>query len=156
MLYVGQLEGGIAPGAVADHAVLSGDIRTVPTMTRATVRADLEAVARAVVPADVKWRLDLTAVQRPYLGPESGSLLDSLAAAHEAVIGTPVARSRSMPVQAFVTDTADMQALGVESVIYGPADWHFVPDESVELDELVAAARVYALAGLTFMGDVDR
>jgi acetylornithine deacetylase/succinyl-diaminopimelate desuccinylase-like protein len=152
LVHVGELKSGFAPGCVADLAVLSGDIRTVPTMTRASVRADLEGLARAVVPADVPWRLDLTAVQRAYIGPEEGALIDGLAAAHEAVLGAPVRVSQSMPVQAFITDTADMQALGVESVIYGPADWHYVPDESVAIEELVAAARVYAVAGLTFTG----
>ncbi len=60
--------------------------------------------------------------------------------------------SRAMPVQAFITDTADMQALGVESLIYGPADWHYAPDENAAIEELAAAARVYALLGLTFGG----
>ena len=45
-----------------------------------------------------------------------------------------------------------MQALGVESLIYGPADWHFVPDENVAISELADAARIYALLALQFTG----
>ena len=66
LLHVGRVNGGLAGGAVADDVVIAGDIRTVPTMTRETVRADLERLARATIPADVQWSLDLTAVQRPY------------------------------------------------------------------------------------------
>jgi acetylornithine deacetylase len=153
MLHVGVLESGFAAGCVADSAVIAGDIRTVPSMTRDTVRADLEGLLAAVVPADVPWRLDLTAVQRAYMGPQEGALLDAMAAAHEAATGEPLRLSDALPVQAFVTDTADMQALGVESLVYGPCDWHYAPDESVEVAELAAAARAYALLGLTFRGE---
>jgi acetylornithine deacetylase/succinyl-diaminopimelate desuccinylase-like protein len=142
LLHVGQIESGIAAGAVADAAMVAGDIRTVPSMNRDVVRADLERVADEVIPADV----------RPYIGPESGALLDALGDAHAALLSERPEVTTRMPVQAFVTDTADMQALGVESLIYGPADWHFVPDESVAIEELAAAARVYALLGLTFGG----
>lgn len=150
MVHVGRLVSGLAGAVIADDAVIEGDIRTVPSMTRASVRADLERVVAAACPPDVRRTVELTAVQRAFLGPEHGPLLDALGSAHEAVVGTPVERSAALPVQAFVTDTADMQALGVESVIYGPADWDFVPDESVPVDELAAAARVYALTALTF------
>jgi acetylornithine deacetylase/succinyl-diaminopimelate desuccinylase-like protein len=152
LLHVGQVESGMAPGAVADAAMVAGDIRTLPSMTRDVVRADLERVAEEVIPADVPWRLELTAVQRSYIGPESGALLDALSDAHAALLGDRPEVTTRMPVQAFVTDTADMQALGVESLIYGPADWHYVPDENVAIEELAAAARVYALLGLRFGG----
>lgn len=151
-LHVGTVHGGLAGGAVADDVVVTGDIRTVPTMTRHTVRTDLERVAKAVIPADVPWTLELTAVQRPYLGPESGPLIDALSEAHASVLGEPPEITTKMPIQAFITDTADMVALGVESLIYGPADWHFVPDESVPISELTDAARVYALLALQFRG----
>ena len=43
---VGVMQAGTAPGAVPDTAVIKGDIRTVPSQTWQTVRADLERVAR--------------------------------------------------------------------------------------------------------------
>jgi succinyl-diaminopimelate desuccinylase len=143
LLLVGELHAGIAPGAVADAAVVRGDIRTLPSMTRQSVRADLERVIAAVVPDDVGWELEFTAVQRSFVGAESGPLVDALAGTHRAVRGEPAAVTSRLPGQAFVTDAADMAAAGIETVVYGPADWRFVPDESVEIEELVDAARVY-------------
>jgi acetylornithine deacetylase/succinyl-diaminopimelate desuccinylase-like protein len=143
LLLVGEIHAGIAPGAVADQAVVRGDVRTLPSMTRESVRADLERVIAAVCPADVAWELDLIAVQRPFLGVESGPLLDALAAAHRAVRGGEAALTSRLPGQAFITDAADMAAAGIETVVYGPADWRYVPDESVEIDELLDAARIY-------------
>jgi acetylornithine deacetylase/succinyl-diaminopimelate desuccinylase-like protein len=128
---------------VADQAVVRGDIRTLPSMTGATVRADLERAIAKACPPDVRWTLDLTAVQLSFLGAESGPLVDALAAAHREVRGSDAPLTSRLPGQAFVTDAADMAAAGIETVVYGPADWKFVPDESVEIDELVDAARIY-------------
>jgi acetylornithine deacetylase len=143
LAHVGEVHGGFAPGAVADRAVVRGDIRTVPSMTRDAVRADLQAVVDAHTPAGVAVRIDLTAVQRGFFGPTSGPLVDAIAAAHRAVRDEEVAISNAMPNQAFVVDAADMVAAGVETVVYGPADWHYAVDEHVPVTELVDAARVY-------------
>jgi acetylornithine deacetylase len=142
-LLVGQLEGGFAPGAVADHAVVSCDLRTVPGMARAAVRAELEALAAAACPEGVGARVRFSARQRAFIGPAEGPLLEALGSAHERVRGSaPVVTSR-LPGQAFVTDAADMQALGVETLVYGPCDWFYAPDESVPVEDLADAARVY-------------
>jgi acetylornithine deacetylase/succinyl-diaminopimelate desuccinylase-like protein len=143
LVLVGQIEAGIAPGAVADNAVVRGDIRTLPSMTRESVRADIARVVGAACPSDVRWTLELTAVQRPFLGVDSGPLVDALAGAHRDVCGKEAQLTSRLPGQAFVTDAADMSAAGIETVVYGPADWKFAPDESVEIDELVDAAKVY-------------
>lgn len=143
VLHIGELHAGIAPSAVADAAVVRGDVRTPPSMTRQSVRADLERVIASVVPEDVSWELELTAVQRAFLGVESGALVDALTETHRSVRSEPAVVTSRLPGQAFVTDAADMAAAGIETVVYGPADWRFVPDESVEIGELVDAARVY-------------
>ena len=141
--HVGELHAGTAPGAVAESAIVRGDIRTVPSQTPERVRADLEHLVASVCPTDVDWELDLTAVQRPFLGADSGPLVDALSEAHRAVRGAPPELTSRLPGQAFITDAADMAAAGIETVVYGPADWHYVPNESVEIDELADAARVY-------------
>lgn len=148
IVHVGQMNGGIAPGAVADRAVIRGDVRTLPSMTAQTVRADLERVIGHTCGPELETRLDLIAVQRPYLGNPGSPLVHVLERAHRAVTGSGVTVTTRMPVQAFVTDTADMQAFGVESLIYGPCDWQYVPEENASVEELTTAARVYALVSL--------
>jgi acetylornithine deacetylase/succinyl-diaminopimelate desuccinylase-like protein len=147
-LLVGRLDGGFAPGAVADHAVVAGDIRTVPGMERAGVRDRLQAIADASCPEGVRARVHFSARQRPFIGPDRGELVDALSAAHARIRGSAPTITSRLPGQAFVTDAADMQALGVETLVYGPCDWHYVPDESVAVDELVDAARVYLATAL--------
>jgi hypothetical protein len=53
--------------------------------------------------------------------------------------------------QAFVTDAVDMAAAGIESVVYGPAEWHHAPDAFVDIDEMADATRVYLAAALQLM-----
>jgi acetylornithine deacetylase len=149
---VGELQAGTAPAAVADQAVLRGDVRTVPGMTRASLRADLQRIIQSVVGEPNEVTLRFTAVHRTFIGPTSGRLVTALKAAHEAVRGEAAIMPVGLPGQAFVTDAADMAAAGIETVVYGPCDWHFAPDESVDVDELADAARVY-LATAALLGD---
>ncbi len=44
-----------------------------------------------------------------------------------------------------------MQAAGIESVVYGPAEWHYAPDEFIDVDEMADAARVYLAAAIHLM-----
>mgnify|MGYP003537143997 CR=1 FL=1 len=44
-----------------------------------------------------------------------------------------------------------MLAAGIETVVYGPAEWHYVPDEFVGIDEMTDAARVYLAAAVHLM-----
>lgn len=154
LLLIGQMEGGTAPGAVAASAVVRGDVRYVPSMTREGMRQELQSILDATVDPRVGTRLEFTAVQRPFMGPTSGVLIETLRAAHRLVLGRDPEVGSKMPGQAFITDAADMQAAGVESVVYGPADWHVVPDESADIDELTDAARVY-LAAAHMIGGTD-
>jgi acetylornithine deacetylase len=142
-LQVGELHAGSAPGAVADRAVVRGDLRTVPGMTRQVVRAALEACVAEACPPDLATRIRLVAVQKPFLGVTAGPLVDAVAAAHAAARGTPPRITNELPGQAFVTDAADMAHAGLDTVVYGVGEWHHAPDESVDVDELADSARVY-------------
>lgn len=140
---IGQLSAGFDPGKVAETAEFSGDIRTVPGMDRTTIKdAILEAVTK-VCPDDIGVDVRITAVQRPFLGPQSGTLVDAISAVHRDVRGSAPEVTTRLPTEAFVTDAADLSAHGLETVVYGPGDWHFGPDRFVEISELADAARVY-------------
>lgn len=142
-LVVGELHAGTAPAAVADHAVIRGDIRTVPGMDRTTVHRELQGIVNDLCPPDVNHRIRITALHQPFLGVTQGPLTDAITAVHTAIRGKTPRVSNELPGQAFVTDAADLTAAGLDTVVYGPADWHFAPDEYVEIDELVDSARIY-------------
>jgi acetylornithine deacetylase/succinyl-diaminopimelate desuccinylase-like protein len=148
---VGVLQAGTLPAAVADAAVLRGDLRTVPGMTWESVRADLEGILARVCPRDVSARIGCLVRQRAFVGPTSGPVLEALARAHQLVRGQPLRTNVDRGAQAFVTDAVDMAAAGIESVVYGPAEWHYAPDAFIDVDEMVDAARVYLAAAIELM-----
>lgn len=149
---VGMLHAGTAPAAVSDRAVLAGDIRTVPGQDWHSVRADI-----ARVMTDLGHNADHSAIrclvrQRAFQGPQGGQLFEALSAAHRRVRGTPVEVDIDTAAQTFVTDAVDMAEAGVETLIYGPAAWHYAPDEHIEIDEMADAARVYLATAVNLMG----
>jgi succinyl-diaminopimelate desuccinylase len=149
---MGALLAGDAPGSMAEEAVLRGDLRTVPGMTWASVQADLETVLRRACPPGVTARLHCLVRQQPFIGPGQGPLVDALRAAHRIVRKEELRTNVDQGCQAFVTDAVDMQAAGIESVVYGPAEWHYAPDEFVDVAEMTDAARVYLAAAILLMG----
>ncbi|MBB3044212.1 M20/M25/M40 family metallo-hydrolase [Nocardioides sp. LMS-CY] len=140
---IGRLSGGFDPGKVAEVAEFHGDIRTVPGMRREDIKRAIQEVVHDACPADVDIDVRITAVQRPFLGPESGHLIDTIRRAHTDVRGVEPRVTSRLPIQAFVTDAADLAHQGLETVVYGPGDWHFGPDQSIDIAELVDSSRIY-------------
>jgi succinyl-diaminopimelate desuccinylase len=143
-MHIGVLEAGEGAALVADRARILGDIRTVPGMTRYRAHAELEQIVQNACPEEVKATVKISAVQNPFIGPTSGRLIDALSASHTETFGANPRVTTELPGQAFVTDAADLSRAGLETVVYGVGDWHYGPDQSVDLDELVGVARVYA------------
>lgn len=149
---VGMLQGGFAAAAVAPSASFAGDIRTVPSQSWHTVRADLERAVADACPPDVTAKVGCIVRQRSFHGPKSGPLMDALSAAHLRVRGTPVEVNVDTAAQCFVTDAVDMAQAGIESLVYGPAAWHYEPDEYIDIAEMVDAAKVYLATAGILMG----
>lgn len=152
---VGTLNAGFAPAAVAPSASFSGDIRTVPSQSWQTVRADLERAIAETCPPEVEAKVHCLVRQRAFRGPSAGPLMDALSAAHRRVRGTAVEVNVDTAAQCFVTDAVDMAQAGIETLVYGPAAWHFEPDEFIEIDEMVDAAKVYLATAGGLMGLAD-
>lgn len=149
---VGVMQAGSIPGNVAEQAAIRGDVRTVPGMSWETVRADLQALVDRAAPKSVPARIGCLVRQRPFLGPTGGPLLDAMTAAHELVRKEPLKVNTDRGAQAFVTDASDMDVAGIESVVYGPAEWHHAPHSFIDIDEMADAARVYLAAAVNVMG----
>ena len=148
-LLIGQLSGGEAPAAVADTAVIRGDLRIVPGMDRQTVRAELCSIVERVRPPDVRARVRIVTAHQPFIGVTDGPLVDAITAAHTAVRGQPPRITNELPGQAFVTDAASLADAGLDTVVYGASQWHFAPDEYVDIGELADSARVYLAVAVT-------
>lgn len=148
-LLIGQIVGGEAPAAVADTTVIRGDLRIVPGMDRQTVRAEICSIVEEVRPPDVQARVRITTAHQPFVGVTEGPLVDAIVAAHQAVRGSAPRITNELPGQAFVTDAASLADVGLATVVYGASQWHFAPDEYVDLGELADSARVYLAVAAT-------
>lgn len=149
---VGQLVAGTAPAHVADRAVVRGDVRTVPGMDRTSVRDELQILAEAATPGGVQARVRILSAHQPFFGATGGPLVDAIRVAHATVRDEEPRITNELPGQAFVTDAADLVAAGLETVVYGPGDWRHAPDESIAVEDLADAARVYLTTAVLLTG----
>ena len=142
-LLIGELSAGCTPAHVAGRAVLRGDIRTVPGLGRDEIAQQFTALVDAACPPEVTARVRTLSSHQTFFGATDGVLVDAIRERHAAFRGQPVEITNEMPGQAFVTDAADLANFGLETVVYGPGVWRHAANESVAVDDLADAARVY-------------
>ena len=142
-VFVGVINGGFAAGCVAPTAELLGDIRTLPDMDRKTVYADLKNIIDENRVPGCEYEIKITAGQEGLLGHSKSTIIDALDSAFKKIRNESVEISKAMPTQAFVTDGADMAAAGLETVVMGPGDWKYAPDEFISIKDMHDAARIY-------------
>jgi acetylornithine deacetylase/succinyl-diaminopimelate desuccinylase-like protein len=118
-------------------------------MDRQAVRAEISSIVEEVRPPDVRARVRITTAHQPFIGVTEGPLVDAIVAAHQAVRGSAPRITNELPGQAFVTDAASLTDAGLATVVYGASQWHFAPDEYVDLGELADSARVYLAVAAT-------
>ena len=140
---VGVLNGGIAAGCIAPEASMLGDVRTLPDMTRQTVYDDLKNLVDEFAIDGCTYKIKLTAVQKSFVGKKESTLMTALSDSYKKVRGSEIEVTTKMPTQAFVTDTADMAAIGIESLVFGPGDWKYLPDEYISIKDMGDAAQIY-------------
>jgi acetylornithine deacetylase/succinyl-diaminopimelate desuccinylase-like protein len=139
----------LLPGSgVPDLATIRGDVRTVPGMTRWTVRDDLDGLVGRVGTGDVRARTRIVSEVSPFVGDRDGPLIRALSSAHSLVRGAPPAFASGLEQHAFVTDAPDLARAGITTVGYGPGPWRYQPDEWIELDQLLDAPRIYLATAL--------
>ena len=142
-IVVGSVRGADSVSIMAREASALFDVRGVPGMTPATVKADVRRLAERL---GIQLRLHTYAYQKPMMGTRESPVVEALKWAHQRVLGRPTEVSSRLPTQAYITDASDMQREGIETAVYGPCDLRVMPDERASWSEMRAAARVYALA----------
>lgn len=158
------IEGGRHPAFMADRCALWVTVHFYPDETWQSAVAEVEEQVRRVAAADL-WLRDCPPTfvwggrsmieDRGEIFPAAPLPADTpglaaLAAAHEAVFG-------HLPAPAMwpsVSDAGWLASVGMPAIVYGPgelAEAHTV-NESIAIDELVNAARVYARLLLDWCG----
>ncbi len=117
---------------------------------RIRMAAEMDPWLRAHPPV-VEWKLEW----EPYALADDHPSLDLLERAHErAVVGTRLEGPARRHGFAGVCDATWYEARGIPSVVYGPGDLRLAhaADESVAVDETVAACKALALFAAAWCG----
>jgi len=147
------IQGGVQTNVVPDSCSVMYDFRTVPGQDHPAIIAQIEAVIQQLeqrvkdFKATVKLIHDLPPAET---APDHPAVLKFQAAASEA-LGKPV----ETQVMKFATEASIfVPALNVPTIVLGPGlpGLAHQPDEYVEIDKMVEAARIYALAAANMLG----
>lgn len=146
---VGMIAGGAFTSTTAETCMARGDIRWLPTMSVDQLKRDVQQVIADVCAEmpGLSGSVRTFAQQWPFEIAEDAPVIQSLIAAHTAVLGSPPEVTTGLPSGSFITDAADMVRFGIPTAVYGPCDWNTTPDENVPIADLVNAAKVYAELG---------
>ena len=134
-------------------------VRTVPGQTDATMRADLERLLTGLAreDGDLKWDVEIySPSQEPHSIAEDHAMVQSVIRWHRQVTGEEPEVGEK-PRMGHVGDSAYLEQAGIPTLLYGPGTiriFEFWPamDERILLDDIVTAAKVYALTTLDLCG----
>lgn len=137
-LHPGVLRGGDRPNRVCARCELQFDLRSLPGMDPEELRVEICArVARAVAGTGLRFELRSLYPGTPALATPPDA---ALVRAAEEICGRPATTA------AYGTEAPWFAAAGMETIVLGPGDIARAhrPDEFVTVDELDAAADLYA------------
>jgi succinyl-diaminopimelate desuccinylase len=142
--------GGVA--VVPDRCTIRVDRRYILGETPATCRAELQAIVDQLRASDPGFRCDVTEVNHYpllYIDPDH-EIVSATRAARADVLGDP----GELGAWRFGVNATFMAQAGIPTVGFGPGDerWAHTPEEHVLVDDLVAAARVYARLAIRVCG----
>jgi acetylornithine deacetylase/succinyl-diaminopimelate desuccinylase-like protein len=149
------LEGGVIFGVYPGHAQFGIDIRTVPGMTASGLAADFAFFLEEMRSEDPD--LDVSAEPVPELGWFPPSAIDPghpLVTAASSAAGSVLGREVPLGVMPAFTDGTHWHLAGIPCIpAFGPGSLLLAhqPNEYVTVEEIVQAARIYALTALRFL-----
>jgi succinyl-diaminopimelate desuccinylase len=141
---IGTIEGGISPNLVPAQARAACDIRLPVGVTLEAVEAALHRELDAC--EGVRWRI-IRAYPPSFTPPDHEIVSCTVAAAAKVLGKPPVANMR-----VGASDARLYRMFGVPSVVFGCTPFNMgAPDEYILVDELMAVAKVHALAAFDFL-----
>lgn len=154
---IGRISGGVDASIVPDRCELDCDRRILPGETIERILNDIQQLLDDLRAEDPDFDAE---VQPPYLGPVYGfellptePIVQSMVRAYERTTGEKPA----LVITPYAGDGMYLYGSGVPSVTFGPGDLrdaHF-GEESVELSQMVTAAKVLAMTVMDYCGLED-
>lgn len=154
-LNVGSIRGGIGPtydrsrpALFPDRCTLTLDMRPVPGMSRASIKADLEALVDQILreegfEASFDVRFEPATFEYPFIADPGSRVVQATLSSHDYVSGSHLVESEELLYAA--SDASWLSRAGMSGVIYGPSGKYLSrPDERCDVEDLITAAKVYA------------
>ncbi len=151
------------PNFVSDFCTVIVDVRFLPGMTSASVKADIERALDEVkrddadfqyeieMPPDPKYRV-FTVVMEPFDLPKNEYILETVLRQFRTVTGKePDGVGAVLPGSYTGDDTCHLWAAGVPCLLYGPgggSESAVIPDEYSRISDMEQVAKVLALTAL--------
>ena len=151
------------PNFVSDFCTVIVDVRFLPGMTSASVKADIERALDEVkrddpdfqyeieMPPDPKYRV-FTVVMEPFDLPKNEYILETVLRQYRTVTGKePDGVGTVLPGSYTGDDTCHLWAAGVPCLLYGPgggSESAAIPDEFSRISDMEQVAKVLALTAL--------
>ena len=157
-LNVGVIRGGITPNCLAwrpslvpDFCELIVDLRIVPGQSPETVKTDLERLLQRLRQRDPDLNAEVEFVEEhiyfpPFEVPRESPIVQTVAASHRDIFGAEPRVGALAPQKFCGADSAHMLKAGIPGILYGPGGKYLsVPDERVEVENIVRSSEVFAL-----------
>ena len=151
------------PNFVSDFCTVIVDVRFLPGMTSASVKADIERALDEVkrddpdfqyeieMPPNPKYRV-FTVVMEPFDLPKNEYILETVLRQYRTVTGKePDGVGTVLPGSYTGDDTCHLWAAGVPCLLYGPgggSESATIPDEFSRISDMEQVAKVLALTAL--------
>lgn len=152
---VGTIKGGTQTNMVPDTCTLTFDIRFAPPLTTSRVREMVERVVKELEGSDPDFKLlqmEIPEKREPIEFPRDGSLVQAMLRAGRVGLGREMELGGAVSF-GDIEDWKDQVGIG-EACLFGPGETkqaHAI-NEHIEVHDLLAAAKVYALTALYCCG----
>jgi acetylornithine deacetylase/succinyl-diaminopimelate desuccinylase-like protein len=149
------LKGGVFFGVYPGHAEFGVDVRTVPGMTHAGLHEDLTAFVQMLRDEDSELDVSIEPVpELEWFPPSAIDPAHPLVAAAQSAARTVLGREVPLGTMPAFTDGTNWHLAGMTCIpAFGPGSLLVAhqPNEFVSVDEVLAAARIYALTALRYL-----
>ncbi len=152
-LSIGTIRGGVATNVVPDWCEVTIDRRTLPNERIPEAVAEVERVIADLQREDAGIQADVEVLQA---GPPIETRHDAPLVRTAQAVARELDLSTELVGYHQASDGRFFAERGTPTLLFGPGDPELAhtPNESVDVNEVVAAAKFYALLGLRTLSDV--
>jgi succinyl-diaminopimelate desuccinylase len=151
-LSIGTIRGGVATNVVPDWCEATLDRRTLPSESITEAVSEVERVIADLQREDPTLQADVEVLQA---GPPIETPLDAPLVRTAQAVALELDLPDEVVGYQQASDGRFFAERGVPTVLFGPGDPDVAhtPDESVDLNDVITAARFYALLGLRLLSE---